>query len=246
MDTIEKLDIKKAIENLIKPGDDLLVHSSLKNIGFFNPSPEIIIDVLEEILTVKGTLFMMTATRSFSKTKTFDIQQPSETGLLTEIFRKRSNVKRSKVPMVSFSAYGERSAQYTQIYNSHLDETSPLTNLLNNNGKVMLFGIGFEKCTLYHLAEERNLVPYNFYKTFEGNLIKGDQKIPISQRYFVRKNLAVKKSNTTVTNLMFERSLVKSSNLGKGKIYVFNAKDYDECCMEVLNHNPLAFVEKNL
>ena len=148
--------------------------------------------------------------------------------------------------MVSFSAYGERSAQYTQIYNSHLDETSPLTNLLKNNGKIMLFGIGFEKCTLYHLAEERNLVPYNFYKTFEGNLIKGDQKIPISQRYFVRKNLAVKKSNTTVTNLMFERSLVKSSNLGKGKIYVFNAKDYDDCCMEVLNDNPLAFVEKNI
>ena len=73
MDKIEKFEIKKSIESLIKPGDDLLVHSSLKNIGFFNPSPEIIIDVLEEILTNKGTLCMMTDTRSFAKTKTFSI-----------------------------------------------------------------------------------------------------------------------------------------------------------------------------
>ena len=31
--------------------------------------------------------------------------------------------------------------------------------------------------------------------------------------------------------------------LGKGKIQVFNSKDYDECCMKVLRKNPLAFVE---
>ena len=71
MEKIYSCDIKKVFENLIKPGEDLLVHSSLKNIGFFNPSPEIIIENLEQVLTEFGTLVMMTDTRSFAKQKVF-------------------------------------------------------------------------------------------------------------------------------------------------------------------------------
>lgn len=245
MEKIYSCDIKKVFENLIKPGDDLLVHSSLKNIGFFNPSPEIIIENLEQVLTEFGTLIMMTDTRSFAKTKSFSLSQKSETGLLSECFRKRLNVKRSKVPMISFCASGERSSLYTEIYNSYLDKTSPFTHLLKNNGKIMLFGIGFQKCTLYHLAEERYKVPYNFYKTFKGHLICGDQKVPISQRYFVRKNLETKKNNIAATDLMMKKSLIKKAKLGSGEIIVFNAKDYDECCMEILKSNKLAFLEQN-
>ena len=245
MEKIYSDDIKKVFENLIKEGDDLLVHSSLKNIGFFDPSPEIIIDNLEKILTELGTLIMMTDTRSFAKTKTFSLTQKSETGLLSEYFRKRSNVKRSKVPMISFCASGARSSQYTEIYNSYLDNSSPFSHLLKNNGKIMLFGIGFQKCTLYHLAEERYKVPYNFYKTFKGNLISKGQKVPISQKYFVRKNLETKKDNRLATEMMINKKLLKKAILGSGEILVFNAKDYDECCMEILKHNRLAFLEQH-
>jgi len=243
LDKIQKSEIEKSITNLINAGDDLLIHSSLKNIGFFYPSPEIIIDVLQEILTEKGTLIMMTDTRSFSKTKHFSLNQKSETGLLSEYFRKRPNIQRSKVPMISFCASGARASEYTQIYNSYLDDNSPFTSLFRNNGKIMLFGIGFEKCTLYHLSEERYQVPYNFYKTFNGYLINDNKKVPISQRYFVRKNMETKKDNSLATKMMNEKTLIKSSILGKGKIQVFNSKDYDECCMKVLRKNPLAFVE---
>ncbi|MBO8232386.1 hypothetical protein CU311_06785 [Prochlorococcus marinus str. MU1402] len=245
MEKIYSFDIKKVFENLIKPGDDLLVHSSLKNIGFFHPSPEIIIDNLEKILTELGTLIMMSDTRSFAETKSFSLTQKSETGLLSECFRKRSNVKRSTVPMISFCASGARSSLYTEIYNSYLDKSSPFTHLLKNNGKIMLFGIGFQKCTLYHLAEERYQVPYNFYKTFKGHLISGDQKVPISQRYFVRKNLKTKKNNRVATELMIKKNFLKKEILGSGEILVFNARDYDECCMEILKCNRLAFLEQN-
>lgn len=155
---------------------------------------------------------------------------------------------RSRVPMVSFAAIGPRAEYYTREYNSHLDETAPITRLLEQDGKIMLMGVGYIKCTLYHLAEERHESPYNFYKTFEGVEVDetGRELGPISQRYFVRKDMGVKKDPAIAGSMLEERGESTVLTLGKGEVRTFKARDFDRCCMDALDKDPDAFLVHDL
>lgn len=243
MTTIEAEPTFRVIAEAVSRGDDVMIHASLGQLGTFVPGVGAIVDGLLAAVGPEGTVLMMTATRSFAKTGRFDIGQPSETGLLTETFRQWPGVARSVVPMVSFAAKGARAGEYLQTYHSHLDATAPLTRLLENDGKILLLGVGYNICTLYHLSEERHASPENFYKTFEGVLTDGDRVLaPISQRYFVRRDMAIKKNPSIAGLMLEEREQVTVLPLGDGQVRAFRARDFDCCCMEQLAENPNAFI----
>lgn len=143
-------------------------------------------------------------------------------------------------------AVGPRTDEYTQAYHSHLDDTATITRLLENDGKIMMLGIGYEKCTLYHLSEERHNTPYNFYKEFNGVLTREDGGTePISQRYFVRRDMTVKKDPSIAGSMLEERGQMTCVPLGRGVLRVFRARDFDACCMDALTADPNAFLAKN-
>lgn len=243
---ITRDETRQAMAAALEPGDDVLVHAALSPLGQFEPDIDVIIEALLDAVGPDGTVIMMTDTRSFSKTGQFSADQPSETGLLTEKFRLMPGVKRSVVPMVSFCAMGPRTDEYTQAYHSHLDDTATITRLLENDGKIMMLGIGYEKCTLYHLSEERHNTPYNFYKEFNGVLTREDGGTePISQRYFVRRDMTVKKDPSIAGSMLEERGQMTCVPLGRGVLRVFRARDFDACCMDALTADPNAFLAKN-
>ena len=242
---INFLDTQKAIKKVINKGDHVLVHSSLNRMGNFINGPDSIINCLKDAVGSGGTIIMITHTFSFSKTKKFSIDSPSESGVLSEFFRKYPNVKRSCTPMVSFCALGRLDNYFTQPFNSHLDETATLSRLLVMDGKILLMGIGFKKCTLYHLSEERLLSPHNFYKTFEGGFYKSGKFVrPISQRYFVRKDVNLKKNGANVQSIIENKNLDKKTKLGRVYLRSFKARDFDNICMNELKNNQDFFLEK--
>ena len=244
MININELDTKKALKKVIRKGDHVLVHCSLIHMGNFVDGPNSIIKSLIETVGNSGTIIMMSHTFSFSKTKHFSIDSPSESGILSEYFRKYPNVKRSYVPMVSFCAFGKLDDYFTQPFNSHLDDTATLSRLLSIDGKILLMGIGFKKCSLYHLSEERLLSKHNFYKKFEGGLYENGQFVRnISQRYFVRKNLKLKKNGGNIQSIIEKKNIVKKIPLGNGYLRAFKARDFDKLCMDALSDNPDFFLE---
>ena len=237
--------VVEAFNHLLSPGDDVLIHAALKELGHFEGGVDAVLQALCEVVGPEGTVIMMADTRSFAKTGRFSMDMPSETGLLTERFRKMPGVIRSCVPMVSFCAWGKRADYYTAAYHSHLDEDATLTRLLEADGKILLMGIGFNKCTLYHMAEERHRAPYNFYKEFKGVLLEeGGAEQPISQRYFVRKDMSLKKNPAIAGDMMESEGRVKITPLGDGLLRVFRAREFDDCCMRALDADPEAFIER--
>ncbi|MCF8140900.1 MAG: AAC(3) family N-acetyltransferase [Cyanobium usitatum Tobar12.5m-G36] len=67
--------------------------------------------MIDALLASVGTteiVIMMIDTRSFPRPGRFDVAQPSETGLLTEVLRNKSGIRRSLIPMVSFAAQSAR------------------------------------------------------------------------------------------------------------------------------------------
>src|SRR5690242_1889304 len=120
----------------VKPGMVLVVHSSLKSMGFVNGGPVSVILALEEVLGLEGTLVMPTHTADNSDPanwknppvpeswwetirQTMPAYDPALTptfrmGIIPETFRKQTGVLRSSNPDASFAAWGKYARQITE------------------------------------------------------------------------------------------------------------------------------------
>lgn len=163
----------------VRPGMVLLVHSSFNALGWISGGPVAVILALEELLGPTGTLVMPTHSGDLSDPgqwqnppvpeswwdtirTTMPAYDPSlsltwKMGILPETFRKQDGVLRSAHPQVSFAAWG---AKAEEIVGRHplengLGEHSPLAHVYQQEGWVLLMGVGHDNNTSLHLAEYR-------------------------------------------------------------------------------------------
>ena len=99
-------DIKSILSNINIKEDYILIHSNLLIFDQFNFSIEDLWDVLHKTLGNNKTYLMPTFTFSFTKKKIWDYNNSkSETGALTEFFRKKIAKKRTVHPLHSLCVY---------------------------------------------------------------------------------------------------------------------------------------------
>lgn len=183
----------------IQAGDTLLVHSSLKSLGWVNGAASTVIRALLEVLGENGTLVMPTHSGDLSDPAqwqnppvpqawwkdiyetmpAFDIHLTETRGMgrIPELFRNLPGVRRSFHPQLSFAAYGKH-AEF--ITNNHpltpsLGMESPLGKLYQLKAKVLLLGVGYDSCTSFHLAE--CLIPQMPIKRFGTPYVEDGQRI---------------------------------------------------------------------
>ncbi|KHE72140.1 aminoglycoside N(3)-acetyltransferase [Halobacillus sp. BBL2006] len=177
------LSLKSDLHKLgVKKGDTLLVHASMKAIGWVSGGPQAVIQALMGAITEEGTLIFQTHSPTLSDPvewenppvpkewhetiretmPTFDPDKTPSTylGVLPELFRKFPNVYRSYHPTFSISAWGK---QADQITNQHdlaypLSDTSPLGQAYQREAKILLLGVGYDSNTSFHLSEYRSAV----------------------------------------------------------------------------------------
>lgn len=163
----------------VAAGMGVEVHSSLSALGWVCGGPVAVVQALMDVVTDAGTLVMPTQTHRLCDPKkwhhpsvpkewwptirehlpAFDpLTTPTQLmGQIVETFRTWPGVARSSHPTVSFAAWGKHAQ--TMISNHSLDyglgEGSPLARLYDRDGYVLLLGVGFRKCTAFHLAEYR-------------------------------------------------------------------------------------------
>src|SRR5574344_422060 len=174
----------------IKPGMNLLVHSSLSSIGWVCGGVVSVIKALEEAITTDGTLMMPAHSSDLSdpshwenppvpeswweiirkEMPVFDnsLTPTREMGVIAESFRKQTGVKRSNHPSASFCAWGKNTDYILQDnhYDYPQNEKSPLGRLYDLNGYVLLLGVNYDKNTSFHLAE--------YQSTYRGKKIVSD------------------------------------------------------------------------
>ena len=152
----------------IKPGDDILIHSSFKSLGYVEGGIKTLIDALVSYLGDRGTLlFPALSYASVNDPKsnfTFDIlNTPVCVGAIPEFFRRYDGVVRSMHPTHSVSALGYRQKEYTERHyldNEPVGENSPFRILSHFGGKVLMLGCGTRCNTSMHGVEEMARVPY--------------------------------------------------------------------------------------
>jgi aminoglycoside 3-N-acetyltransferase len=167
----------------ILPGETVLVHSSLRSLGWVCGGATAVVQALLDVLTAEGTLVVPAQTANNRDPSTwndpplpqslwplirqhfpgFDPQlTPSyRVGVIAERVRTWPGAQRSDHPQTSFAALGPHARLVLADHqmDSQLGESSPLARLEELDARVVLLGVGFERCTAFHLAEYRQRDP---------------------------------------------------------------------------------------
>ncbi|MEU1182684.1 AAC(3) family N-acetyltransferase [Streptomyces sp. NPDC005820] len=167
----------------VEPGEILLVHSSLRSLGWVCGGAVAVVQGLRDALGPNGTLVVPTQTGELSDPAvwsrppvprewwdtiraTMPAYDPLVTpsrglGVIPETVRTWPGALRSAHPQTSFAALGARAAEVVEGHatDCRLGERSPLARLERLGARVLLLGAGYDTCTSFHLAEYRIPAP---------------------------------------------------------------------------------------
>lgn len=178
-------EIKKALINLeIKKGDILYVASDITYMMHMLYKQGIntkddydiflgkLIDLLQDMVTIKGTLLFPMFTWTFCQNKIYDVRHSkSEVGSLNNwIIDNRKEFVRTKHPIYSFMVWGNDSDLLKKMDNiDSWGADSPFSYLHKNKGKMLLLNVSLQRAfTFMHYVEKDVAVPYRYTKMFHG------------------------------------------------------------------------------
>jgi aminoglycoside 3-N-acetyltransferase len=163
----------------VAPGTVVLVHSSMRSLGWVCGGPVVVVHALIDAITASGTVVMPTHSGDYSDPGRWENPpvprewwpvirdampafDPRVTpcrgmGTIPEVFRTWPGVLRSGHPAVSFAAWGSAAARVVgeHALDYGLGEGSPLARLYEVGASVLLLGVGYDRNTSFHLAEYR-------------------------------------------------------------------------------------------
>ncbi|MDD5696987.1 MAG: AAC(3) family N-acetyltransferase [Victivallaceae bacterium] len=225
--------IVNALEKLgIKAGDVVFLHSSLKSFGYVEGGAPTVVNALLKVLGADGTLAVPTFSTYFwdSPSQVWDRQRtPSTTGVICEAVRLHPAAKRSPHAPHPIAAVGRLAEDLTERYNlTDFSDDSPFARLIELNAAIVMAGVSFSRCTLFHLLEEKFQVPYRQWQNFSGTVV--DQGVTEFKTFpFYRTFIpGVRNNFEFCEEQMLDAGLIKTANAGLSKIMTARAQDiYD-------------------
>jgi len=240
----------------IEEGDVLMLHSSwMPNNGFKEP-PVNFIRVIQSVITASGVLMMPSLTYQNESTKAFlerdgvfDVRRsPSRMGLLTEVFRRNREVRRSLSPTHSILAWGERAEQFLRDHEKAevpFGRGTPFEKLLQENGKILTVDAPFSTITFTHFLEDRisSMLPFPLYEEavrqgvtidYAGNRINVPVKVISDRANELRRE-------KRLVDELESRRLIRRRRAGNIQLLLLNAKDMTDCVDRMVEKGNLFF-----
>ncbi|WP_019506320.1 aminoglycoside N(3)-acetyltransferase [Pleurocapsa sp. PCC 7319] len=183
----------------ITEGANLIIHCSLKSIGYVVGGVEALLYALLDVIGDSGTLVVPTQSwknldpctgvhgvpkawwdviRENYPAYNRDVTPSLNMGALAELIRTHPKAKRSQHPARSFAAVGANAEAIIadHLLESPTGEQSPLSKLYELDGQVFLLGVGHDKSTSLHLAEDRASYDNKSYITESSAIMKDGQR----------------------------------------------------------------------
>lgn len=249
-DTVDPA-VLKALEFLCIPQDGtLMVHSSFKLLSLEGHSPKLVLGALVQYMET-GTLLLPTMSWRFvnRQNPVFDeLLTPSNTGILTEMFRTDYASTRSLHPTHSVAGRGYLSQKLLESH--HLDDTpcsvrSPFGLLPSHGGWVLMMGISMDCCTLVHHVEE--MVAGNIYlkPSTEKETFMCRDRWGKEVQVHLRRHLFLPRDYWQFQDKLATEGLLRVTKIDNTVCRAFRAADIVEVVTEALKVRPDAVIAKN-
>ncbi|MBO4512248.1 MAG: AAC(3) family N-acetyltransferase [Victivallales bacterium] len=251
--TVQKDDIKKGLSQLgVKPGDMIMVHSSLKSLGYIPGGAPTMIEALQETVGKEGILAMpaLVACADGGSRPPFNpATSPIEpwVGIIPETFRKLPGVLRSSHPTHSVCAWGKNAADFLASSDPAdvFAKDGPWGKLFNNGGKIVFIGEAIGGNTFLHACEAWILGYLDeafawvetpdggkeqmFVSNYPGGCRGGWYKLGRNAPYFKR---------------LQELGVPKAVQVGRGTITLMEAKDLFQAMQCIFKEDPFILLHK--
>jgi aminoglycoside 3-N-acetyltransferase len=223
----------------IKPGDTLLVHSSLSRLGYVAGGVDAVVKALQEAVGEDGTLgaptFWIADPNAAEDGALFDaVQGKSQLGIVSERIRQLPGAMRSLHPTHSATFVGPHAEDLTAEH--HRDETpagahSPYRKLGLFGGKILLLGASLEYLTSFHTIEDELAhFPFQIYepgrKRFRVLTSKGEE-LTLHARVHSPETARLRQCVKMESHLLAAGAMIKGA-IGKGEAIVLDAKGLHE------------------
>ncbi|MBN9392787.1 MAG: aminoglycoside 3-N-acetyltransferase [Chloroflexi bacterium] len=194
----------------VAPGQTVMLHASVKAVGWIVGGPEMLLKSLLDVLTPEGTLMMVVSWEGdpyhieevpgaamedyLDEFPAFDPATSRadhrELSILSEYLRTWPGAFRSDNPLESFVAVGAKAAWLTENHplNYGYGEGSPLAKLVAARGKVLSLGAPLETTTLIHYAECLAFVPNKRVVHYKMPVLREGKRVWIEQEEFDTSN----------------------------------------------------------
>ena len=246
---IGKEGFKAILKSLgIKDDDVLFVHSDVSVFGKLTTFDRSFIlgsfvEVLQDTVP-NGTLILPTFTYSFCNGEKFHIKNSKSTvGALTEHFRRREDVSRTRHPIFSVAIWGNKN-DFLDIGKDSFDEKSIFGKLHKKNAKLLFLGAPFQSCTYMHYIEQMHGIPYRYMKYFRGKIVDNDGEHEDEYTFFVRyldSNIDFDMEKTE--RYLLSNGFMKKKRLGSGEILLIEANVLYEEGLKLLDKDIFYFLK---
>jgi aminoglycoside 3-N-acetyltransferase len=161
--TVTRAELRGGLRALgLESEERVIVHSSLSNLGWVEGGAETVVDALVDAVGPAGTIMVPTFTTG-DDAEPFDrAETPSVTGRITEELRTREGAVRSAHPTHSVAAIGADAESLTRNHEmtNSLGPGSPMHQLLEDGGSILLLGVDHTSNSSVHVAERLANLPY--------------------------------------------------------------------------------------
>ena len=241
---LTKSDITKALCEIgVKNGDIVLVHSSFKSLGEVEGGAETVILGFLDAIGEEGTLVFPTFTqKNFSKAyETWHIDKESDTGYLTNYFRKRDGSLRSDQATHSVAAAGKLAKWLTETHGhtskriGNMGDTpfapdSPWEKMYQKDAKIVLLGVRPVYITFRHYAE--SLFVEECLKRVEGK--KGYNELKDKLTAFNKPGIWPNVYNEWAAEQLEKAGMVKKSKCGEAVFTAIYSREFVDFVLNCL------------
>lgn len=224
----------------------LFVHSAFKGFARDGYQAQEMLETL--VQQNQGTLLLPTMSWRFVKPHTpfFDVATtPSNTGILTELFRHKYAETRSLHPTHSVAGLGKHAQKILGTHQhcvTPCGTQSPFAKLVEYDAYILMLGVGMDCCTLVHhveemLAPDLYVKPENETEIYECKNWNGEvSSVKLRRHRFLPRNY------WQFQDLLAENGHLQIFRVDNSICLGFSAKKLYECVANVLKCRPDAII----
>lgn len=237
----------------IKKNDNLLIHSSLFQLGIIENGVKGFDRAVKETIGQDANIVVPTFTYSFRRKEIFDVKKSKSDytiGVYSEFLRKNSKSIRSLDGLFSMSCIGPASKDLMEMRSKHsFGKKSIFQRLFDQKFKILSINVPYTfGISAFMHVEKIAKVFYRYDRKFEGNLIDYQKKKRKTFQYhFARKEKIFRKNQSNreiVGKLLEKKNISKAIKYKNSKIFSINCKQFEDYTLELIYKNPKIMLKK--